>query len=382
MKLSIENFKNFLQNHKKPVIITLSIIAVLLIVFIVAKFFQTPATEAIKLEQPPVAVENNTAENHIPIQNVASSKNRKNLPVPFSKRIQTPPINDIKIDQSGNVWLATNSGVYKLSNNELTAYTNQNNKFPFPQAECIECLQNEIFAGSLYGLCKLSKNDVFKNESDKYPLPSKVILSILWDNSNLWLATTKGVVFKNSNNQIDCLTKDSTNNGLKSDWCTRLLQFNQYLAVANDSGLSIWNIQYPAANPTVWKNLEHTKTNIPRPINDIAFDGNNIWLATPSGLILLKTSMKQLYDFSRESISYTEPNGLPSSKINTMVYHKNSLWLGTAKGLARFRNNQIQTISPLSGENPEEIRKLAVHGDILWIGTANGIQYINTAVVD
>ena len=379
MKIYIDNIKDFFLNHKKATIISLSVIAVILLAVIITR---SPASETVKIEQPRVSSENSAHESNIPVQSAANTKNKKNLPVPFSKTIKTPPINDIKVDHSGNVWLATNNGVYKLSSNELTAYTNQNSKFPFPQAECIECLQNEIFAGSLYGLCKLSKNDSFRNVTDQYPLPSKVILSILWDNSNLWLATTKGIVFKNSNNQIDCLTTVSTNNGLKSDWCTKLIQFNQFLAVSNDSGLSIWNIQHPAANPTVWKNLEHTKTNIPRPINDIAFDGKNIWLATPSGLILLKTSLKQLYDFSRESISYTEPNGLPSSKINTMVYHKNSLWLGTAKGLARFRNNQIQTISSLSGEKPEEIRKLAVHGDILWIGTANGIQYINTAVVD
>ncbi len=379
MKINNYNIKDFFLTHKKATIISLSVIVVILLLAIITR---NSAPETVKIEQSQISSENNANESNIPVQSAANTKNKKNLIVPFSKPINTPPINDIKVDHSGNVWLATNNGVYKLSSNELTAYTKQNSKFPFPQAECIECLQNEIFAGSLYGLCKLSKNDSFKNITDQYPLPSNVILSILWDNSNLWLATTKGVVFKNSNDQIDCLTTVSTNNGLKNDWCTNLIQFNQYLAVSNDSGLSIWNIQYPAANPTVWKNLEHTKTNIPRPINDIAFDGKNIWLATPSGLILLKTSLKQLYDFSRESISYTEPNGLPSSKINTMVYHKNSLWLGTAKGLARFRNNQIQTISPLSGEKSEEIRKLAVHGDILWIGTTNGIQYINTAVVD
>lgn len=382
MIITKEKIKNFFLNNKIAIIVSIAVILLIAILVMVFKGSSTTAPESSGTDAPQAVTEANIVTNNVPIQNTKNTKNKKSLLVPFSKEIKTPPINDIKVDQSGNVWLATNDGVYKLSNNGLTAYTNQNNKFPFPQAECLECMQNEIFAGSLYGLSKLNKDDVFKNVTDQYPLPSKVILSILWDNSNLWLATTKGVFFRNSNNQINCLTKDSTNKGLKNDWCTRLLQFNQCLAIANDSGLSLWNMTYPAANPTVWKNLEHTKTNIPRPINDLAFDGKNLWLATPSGLILLKTSIKPLYDFTRESISYTEPNGLPSSKINTMVYHKNSLWLGTAKGLARFRNNQIQVISPLSGEESEEIRKLTVHGDILWIGTANGIQYINTAAVD
>ena len=66
-----------------------------------------------------------------------------------------------------------------------------------------------------------------------------------------------------------------------------------------------------------------------------------------------------------------------------MVFHKDSIWLGTSKGLARIiiHNNQIQTVSPITGEYNETIRKLALQDDILWIGTNKGVQFINTAMV-
>lgn len=309
----------------------------------------------------------------------SSNQNPKNISIPFSKHFDTAPVNDIKADKSSRVWLATEKGVYKIENDNLTLYSMENGKYPFPQAECIEFDGKNLWVGSLYGVCKLSTSDRFIEETYNFDLPSNVVWNILWDGNNLWFATQKGLAFTNSNNETITLNSENTNSGLKNSWCTGFCRFLNWIAITHDSGLSLWNMNFQAANPVAWKNLDHTKSAISRPIQDIAFDGKNLWIATPTGLMLLTTEVQNLFNnFSTEMISFTELHGLPSDSINSMVFHKNAIWLGTSKGLAIIRNNQIQGIVATSGEPAESIRKLAVHGDILWIGTNKGVQFINT----
>ena len=120
----------------------------------------------------------------------------------------------------------------------------------------------------------------------------------------------------------------------------------------------------------------------------MTFDGKNIWIGTPTGLMMINTELKDFDSrFSTELISYSELHGLPSNNINSMIFHKNAIWLGTNNGLARIRNNNIQTISDISGKKPESIRKLAIQGEgdnitLLWIGTKSGVQFINTQMAD
>lgn len=302
--------------------------------------------------------------------------------IPVSNIITTAPINDIKKDKSGRIWIATEKGVYSLENNEITEYSNNNGRFPFPQAECIECDNNTIYVGSLYGLCKFKSNKFYEVTSE-YTLPSKVLWDIKWDGSNIWLATQKGCAFTNSEGKSAILDTTSTNNGLKDSWCINILRFSDWLAISHDKGISLWNINFPAANPRAWKNIEHAKNQISRPIQDMVFDGKNLWFATTKGLMFLTTPIDDMFNkFSSEMICYTEIHGLPSNNVTTLAAHKNIIWIGTDKGLGLFKNGQLQTITSINGEKVEGIRKLYINGDMLWIGSNRGLQFINTAMVE
>lgn len=308
----------------------------------------------------------------------------KRISIPYSNLIKLPPVNDIKADKSGKVWIATENGVYKYENNEISKYTLENGKYPFRQAECIEIENNNVLVGSLYGVSCLNHSVKFVDKTKEYELPSSIIWEIKWDGNNLWFATQNGIAFKSIQKPTITLNSQNTNNGLRNNWCTHLLRFSNWLAISHDSGISLWYLNMQAANPTAWRNLDKTKSAISRPIRAMVFDGKKLWIGTPTGLMLLNTNTDKLYSrFSSELISFSELHGLPSNSINTMVFHKDSIWLGTSKGLARIiiHNNQIQTVSPITGEYNETIRKLALQDDILWIGTNKGVQFINTAMV-
>lgn len=345
----------------------------------------------------------------------AENRGQKNISIAFSQILATPPVNDIKVDQYKRVWIATEKGVYKLENDELTAFTQENGKYPFSQATCIESDGKYIWAGSLFGICRFNESGKFVNETNSFPLPSNVIWDVLWDGEQLWISTQKGVAFFKSSridnlingitsdnttednstedNAAHILDKTTTNNGLRSSWCTKIARYSipahsNWLAVTHDNGLSVLNLAFPAADPRFWKNIDHAKSYISRPIHDMIYDGSNIWLGTPTGLMMINTKLRDFPgNFSTEMISFSELHGLPSNNINSMVYHKNTIWLGTSNGLARLRNNQIQIISDISGKKPENIRKLALQGDgdnitLLWIGTDSGIQFINLQTAD
>lgn len=338
------------------------------------------------------------------------SSRQKSISIAFSQILPTPPVNDIKVDQYKRVWIATEKGVYKLENDELTAFTQENGKYPFSQATCIESDGKNIWTGSLFGICRFNESGKFVNETNSFSLPSNVIWDILWDGEQLWISTQKGVAFFKSliidnlingitsdkaaeDNSTKVLDKTTTNEGLQSSWCTNIARYSipghsNWLAVTHDNGLSVLNLAFPAADPRSWKNINHAKSYISRPIHDIIYDGNNIWLGTPTGLMMINTKLRDFPgNFSTEMISFSELHGLPSNNINSLVYHKNTIWLGTSNGLARLRNNQIQIISDISGKKPENIRKLALQGDgdnitLLWIGTDSGIQFINLQTAD
>lgn len=396
--------KNLLTLNK--IFVTLLVIAI--IVFIVKS---TTKKKPDKLQISQYKSFTNYKSNNVNTANnlkQLSSENKlqKNIVIAtFSQKLPTPPVNDIKIDKFKRVWLATEKGVYKIENDELTEFTYENGKYPFAQASCLETDGNNLWVGSLYGICVYNESGKFVNKNDFFPLPSKIIWDILWDGEQLWISTQKGISFFNSTtidniqngikvendsdtNESKILNETNTNNGLKNSWCTKIAKYSNWLAVTHDDGLSFLNIYFNAADPRSWKNINHAKSSISRPIHDIVFDGKNIWLGTPTGLMMINTPLSEFEsNFSPEMIIFSELHGLPSNNINSMVYSKNTIWLGTSKGLARIRNNKIQSINDITGEQTENIRKLAIQGDsdnmtLLWIGTNTGIQFINTQMAD
>ncbi len=409
-----ENRKKYFAANKNITKLFVTILVIAIIIFIV-KYSGRKKNDSLQISQYKSFVQNNqngeTGNSLESIKQISSdNRTQKNISIAFSQILPTPPVNDIKVDQYKRVWIATEKGVFKLENDELTSFTTDNGKYPFPQANCIEYDGKTIWVGSLFGICRFNESGKFINETKSFSLPSNVIWDILWDGEQLWISTQNGVAFFKSlkiDNIINGVTSDSsaeentarfldkttTNDGLRSSWCTNIARFSipghsNWLAITHDNGLSVLNLAFQGADPRSWKNIDHAKSSISRPIHDMVFDGKNIWLGTPTGLMMLNTPLIEFpSNFTTDMISYSKLHGLPSNNINSMVYHKNSIWLGTSNGLARLRNNQIQIVSDISGKKPESIRKLAIQGDsdnitLLWIGTDSGIQFINTQMAD
>jgi len=329
----------------------------------------------------------NTAAEPVTAQAPKRISDLHNLPgrisLPFSRLIRTAPVNDIIIDPRGEVWAATEKGIVSISSDQIAKYHLDDGTFPFPQAECLAHDGKTLWVGTMFGLCRRNDNNRFVRSDNSSSLPSEIIYDLHWDGTTLWAGTHKGVAFKAPSGNFQEINELNTNHGLRNNWCRKVLRFSTWFAAVHDKGLSLWNTSFQASNPEWWKNIDHAKSAITRPINDMAYDGRHLWLATARGVMLINAPVEKFFSETLSGlINYSHIHGLPSDRVNALIALKGTLWIGTDEGLARLKDEKIQIVADVTNSAPRRIRKLAVSGDILWIGSDKGLQFINTAMVD
>ncbi len=306
-----------------------------------------------------------------------------NISVPFSRLVKTGSVNDLLVDPTGKLWAATEDGVTSIFNDQTSHFSINQGRFPFPQAQSLAYDGQQLWVGSLFGLCTKGSANRFQVAENVSQLPSLIVWSTVWDGAALWIGTQAGIALRGPDGNFQTISKLNTNGGLRDNWCKDIMRIANWLIVAHDKGISLWNTSFQASNPEWWKNIDNARSGIIRPINGLAFDGRNVWIATSRGVLLLDTSLDKFFSETLNNlISYSRIHGLPTNRVNTLLAHKGSIWLGTEEGLARIKDEKIQIISDNRAGNRPKIRKLAASGDILWIGSDKGIQFINTAMVE
>lgn len=301
------------------------------------------------------------------------------LTIPFSPIITTDAVNSIYIDPQGKLWVATESGLSKIEGNLKTDYSQENGLLHSPQAQCLAHDGKNLWIGTLYGLFKMKQNGRIEKVHEFSEVSSELIWDLNWDGKTLWIATQHGLVFRDHDN-FELVNRSVTNGGLRNNQIKQILGFSSWLVAAHDTGLSLWNMNFPAANPAAWKNIDHARAGLVRPVNCLAFDGKNLWTGTPGGAMMLTTSVDKLFSEQGSSfIVFSRLHGLPSNNSRAIIAHRSGLWIGTNAGLAKISENIIQLVKPSSGRLASNIRTMTSSGDILWIGSDEGLQFVNMA---
>lgn len=326
---------------------------------------------------------NQSASSNEIVTTTAKTENQQNHgKIRFSELIETAPVNDIISDYEGGVWVATEKGMCHIVNNSLTNYSYSEGSFPYTQAQSVTFVGKELKVATLFGLCKLNESGRFIKDSISSIIPSQLLWDISYDGNNLWIGSIKGISFITRNDSITTLTSENTMGSLKDNWCKRIKNVANFLVSIHDKGISIWDTSFLASNPNAWKNIEFSKSILNRPINDVTYDGQYLWLATGNGVCKLLTQLHKLtYEKNFKFSTFTKLQGLASDNIRSIVFAKGSIWVGTSEGLAKIKDDQVQMVFPDSGSHNNNIRKIYASDDILWIGTDKGIQYINMATV-
>jgi ligand-binding sensor domain-containing protein len=231
----------------------------------------------------------------------------------------------IRQDKAGNMWFATNEGVYNYNGEKFTAYS-QKDGLPDNSTNCIEIDEyNRIWVGTMSGLSVLRGNQFFAQEIYNTP-GSNVINFLKYHHNTLWIGT---------------------NNGLHSALLDA--QTNEQELIFNHYGLE--------------EGLRSLETNL----NAVMVDHNNyIWFGTTEGVTKINTSLltkpkgqfAPLLTLSNIQINLQDQNWTKLSAqidamnglaINPKLSYKNNHLTFYFTGISTTYPNQVQYQYMLEG---------------------------------
>lgn len=246
-------------------------------------------------------------------------KNNQFKHITVAKGLVEDAVRHLYIDDNGNIWVATISGVSQIS----------------PQGQ-------------------------ITNYSITNGLPGNNIRFTGQDNEgNIWFGTDgKGIVKFTGRNVMNYTRAD----GFAADMVMSILEFapNEYWFATHGEGVvrfkdnkvETFGVADGLANSIVWT-LAKTHD-------------NKIWMGTSQGL--------SVYD-GKKFTSYTEKDGLLSGKVTSLYCDANGiLWIGTRKGLNSFDGKQFRNYERELGSSVPNIRCIIKdeHG-VLWLASSAGL---------
>lgn len=232
----------------------------------------------------------------------------------------TLSIKKIALSTLGKKWVATNFGIYELSN---TDFTISPYSITGVQAMIVDN-QNQLWVGNANGLRKLV-GSTFVTYNTSNGLPSNNIISLAKDNNNvLWIGTDKGLC-KMDGSTFTSYTKGD---GLYDNYC---------YALAIDKS-------------------------------------NQIWIVVNGGLVKFD---------GKTFINYLPSNGAPTNITCIHIDKKGIKWLGTTnKGIVGFNDTKWQTFGISEGLIDNNINDIEsdANGNV-WIATNNGLSILDAASI-
>ncbi|MFO7656711.1 MAG: two-component regulator propeller domain-containing protein [Bacteroidales bacterium] len=324
-------------------------------------------------------------------------------------------VSTAEVDQEGNVWIGTLSGVSKYGKVPFEIYTVD---FGLPHKEIMAVFPDRsgrIWTGSYNGPAMLPPD-----KENFIPLdmknPYTDVFSIYQDKSgDIWLGTYLGItrykdnhfqvfsdVIWNLGGEADNFAYDFVEDTLGNLWIAHKNGISKF------SGRSFYNYSIDSGLPdntakaltidrqgNLWiatlnglalfngKEFKTINTSNGLSYNicqDICIDmEGNIWVATDNGLnkIVWQDTLKEI-------VAYTTAEGLYSNAITFVAADINrNLWIGLEKGFNRMNltTGKITYYGEQEGFTPLECYERAIAIDKennVWIGTGNGVvKYIS-----
>lgn len=267
--------------------------------------------------------------------------------------IKSHVIRDVQEDESGNIWLATDGGGISYYNREtesITPYVHAHgNPATISSDAAIHLNTDEngnLWVGTFRGGINILKDRQrgefisFQEKIGNSDHPIENVFSVHFDRQfdYIWIATLGEGLF-------------------------RYEKSSEELKVFNTNG----------------ENFNHFPSNFATYIFEDS--GNNIWIATQEGLVLLRAENKEKGKFDFFVYDTNDAFSLRSNVIQQIAEDKDqNIWVATAEGLSRFEPEAetFVTFTTKDGLPSNEIRSLVTDDyGYLWIGTNRGISRFN-----
>ncbi len=310
-----------------------------------------------------------------------------------------------KSDRS--VWLASKSGISKLSRKGIKNFTQKDGLVNENVKTIIEDVEGNLFLGTDGGgLIKFTDED-FISYTEADGLNNSIVMSIIESpKGTLWLSTYGSGICKKEgnlhsfydekdglgNNTVWFSTIDyknrvwfGTSNGFsvldgekfKTYNAKTGLNANKVYALSEDENHNIWigskeglSILYVEKDSIYnFSDQKAVAKNIRFILNE---SPTSLWICSSEGLINYNPITEAIYE-------YTTDNGLPDNSVmNILKDRSDKLWVGTKNGLVYIQNKTVVKV-PIEGDyssNNINFTSLDKY-DNLWLGTNNGLYKLS-----
>lgn len=199
---------------------------------------------------------------------------------------QSYTVNEIIESTNGNIWFATNMGVFELKDEKLTQFIYTK---PFFRVAAIE----EVFPGNIWlgtqnGLFVLQNGKLsFKGELHKALSKKITALKKCYSDSSLWIATKgNGIVILKDNKTTELSVKD----GLSSNFITCLFADNNTIWAGTNKGLDKIVYEPSKKNKFIIEHFNQTKGIISNEINKIYVLNKHVYVLTNMGITVFNSN--------------------------------------------------------------------------------------------
>lgn len=262
-------------------------------------------------------------------------------------------IRDFLETKNGNIWIATDGGglnYFDRVNGTFRTYKNDRQNRNSLGSDAVISLNEDqdgtlwvgTWAGGLNILVDEQKG-IFTSfnewiQNDTYPIQH--VFDVHFDEDYIWVAAFDEGLYRYDKKTKDLrLFAKNGPEGISSNQPLRIFEdSNKNLWIGTPSGLNmIRSTDKPLGKFKMFQPSDSDTSSIPsNSIRQIFEDRKkNIWIATDRGLSRYQPENENF-------ITYTQKHGLPINEINSIVEDdRGFLWVGTIKGIAKFDPSKI-----------------------------------------
>ncbi len=296
----------------------------------------------------------------------------------YSKNVQ---INSINLGLSGDLWISTNNGLYKLIiesplfKSILTKYQ-INEPFYVPSYKgMIQDSLGEIFIGGYGGLYKISANQKILKLNDR---SISYISNILIDDNNNYLwAISEGHGILHVNKKTGSVIQVKNNNQKYNYLMAGMKDTNNVLLLGGNDAL-FW--YYPFTHTFLDFKLQYEGASFQRPMVRYIYRSKNnfVWICTQYGIFVLD---KSRHIIARYFEGGKEGFGLPVNRVNHLNEDRTGkIWAATEGGGAcriNWSDKKISVLNKATGLTDNTVEAILEDSSgMLWLTTYNGISVI------
>ncbi len=260
--------------------------------------------------------------------------------IDFSQKAETIKAT-IKMEEE--IWVATNSNIYKLNKNDsnLQEVKIPRNKFPINNITCLAIEdEDKLWLGTDNGLYFIDLvEDVvqpyFSFPKDTLSLPSDKIKSLHFENNkDLWIGTNKGIAKYNRNIQNFIRYNKNSKDGLSSNLSTSLYEDSSKKIWVGNSGGTLDRVDVQNGLFTHFFKEPWNPKSL-KPDND---DIIHCIYEDKKGRIWIGGGSLSLFDEDLQNFThYNDQSDNPFNSVRSIIEdEQGNLWLGTNRGLYSF----------------------------------------------